>query len=1485
MPQAPQPDPSASPAETSPEEQERRFRRFTRRLLEAQRYDFLDEELFTLENLSKTFTEFCDIIAEELEAESCTIHLQLYDPESLDAESLERDIEQKLERLAARHGFTGEEERGLFWSARGPLLRETTTFPYWLYPKGASLLTASNRGGPWAKLLSHRSQRIAPLRIGISKQIYQDSSARIRDHLSIQRSRGFQRLGGVDAYVWTNTEWQSIFRNFYGVPLQIHSLGESIGILKVENKKPGPEASLSTLLVQSEDLENQFSRHITERNSGKPLREISTSLLALAYLLRDIRTDEFTRSLDGDSPDSQILLPFPHVDYESFRKDLEGSEDKEAFSEIIRKQGEAKYTSLRPVDRDHRPPIQIFASSLEEEQRLWELLLSRKEELEREVQEESLEELITKVYALYEKIRVSSEQISYSKLLNEGLVTSSLGTLSLERSADLPDFCFKLVFTTQGGAAPDLYIRIAPKPNELGKAAKLFGKSAKHYEKINLFWSLKSEARRRHSPGFCLGEFVFVEDAEGKHKITDLLADRLAARTQSLIQALPQAEFSAPDTRKLSWAALEIGKLIEREIAYRANHSRNPMPLTAMEFYRIPISHLCFVDDLRKRRQRGIPVQADLDRRIRSILEDSQLAPSTRYLSRVKEYRSLLGRLGERYEGLIRGNLALGFLLLYFRRGELASATGAEESCPELEDFRARLESFGQIVEPIFEKILRRETGLAEMQAESSEDAGSSDIRTLEEVRRFIEWGRFLDDFRFSTPPWSCIKDKEEPLDRVLETLFREDLLVFEGTKVVKESVEALKSALEGFLRKPSAELDEEWHQTLEDLLFRTYDSFAQAEYSLFCQLANSRFLKREAGLFRRFYSTCFQLRALLCKSRRDLESERDLADVRGVFEHLDTNSRGEGTEKGPRTLWMKLLEFLDQYSTTDLRRCLRPDASQETLLFNFIGTYKRTRMMHHFLRRQVAASCLEWELGRFDLVGSRAVCLFGHQVFSLYEYLWNRGDPFFSFRLEERNLDRFVADQSLEPGADPPFEKASEDRWRQPPPWLGIRTKVSGSGYGASYRAVHLAVLMDPESVREVSSKHPIYTPETVRRALGILLRQFDPEFYERYPRLAYHRNLIRRKYSRWSREVESRTRRGRTAEAKADSRIHSAAFLFEGVIDVLILLLERQAAQDPGREPDTKVIGAFRPGGAIEQLLETVPDILAYGKEYSKRLTRGLLEEENLGSHPFRCRTWNGPASDTCKKCRENGGPPDGGNGAWDRPGPCRIYGKIRSLLEDLKGTWILPEAEGLALTRLLEREQKYFEDLETTDPHSLGVVFFIREEKARDLEAELKAVKAITDLHSLGPGGGLVPWARFLKRFHVEHASFLLERGRRSDRGGLWLREGREVLERLQNYLLLFSADREGKGRQEFAGWTAYDLFYYVRSLIPVEIQIRTELADTVAEQYHDPLYKGRPSTATILARKRIEALGEELEDWDLDMDRVYQDYVRQAQQRDG
>jgi len=117
----------------------------------------------------------------------------------------------------------------------------------------------------------------------------------------------------------------------------------------------------------------------------------------------------------------------------------------------------------------------------------------------------------------------------------------------------------------------------------------------------------------------------------------------------------------------------------------------------------------------------------------------------------------------------------------------------------------------------------------------------------------------------------------------------------------------------------------------------------------------------------------------------------------------------------------------------------------------------------------------------------------------------------------------------------------------------------------------------------------------------------------------------------------------------------------------------------------------------------------------------------------------------------------------------------------------------------------------------------------------------------------------------------------------RTGLSWRDQENVFYRIQNYVLLYDrSDNRNldKGQERFLGWTSYGLFYYLRSLIPMEVQIRTMLADTLAEQYHDAIYKGAPPKGTEFPRRQMENIAEELDNLDKEMEIDFEDYINRS-----
>lgn len=135
------------------------------------------------------------------------------------------------------------------------------------------------------------------------------------------------------------------------------------------------------------------------------------------------------------------------------------------------------------------------------------------------------------------------------------------------------------------------------------------------------------------------------------------------------------------------------------------------------------------------------------------------------------------------------------------------------------------------------------------------------------------------------------------------------------------------------------------------------------------------------------------------------------------------------------------------------------------------------------------------------------------------------------------------------------------------------------------------------------------------------------------------------------------------------------------------------------------------------------------------------------------------------------------------------------------------------------------------------------------------------------------------RAIRHIRREQKSYLFAQGSKDEKAGLWLRDKANVLSRLKNYTLLFSRDDPAPDTQAmFAGWNAHDLYYYLRSLIPVEIQVRTKLVDTFAEQYHDAVYKKKtPPSGTELPRVNMIGVGNSIDRADRELEIDYEDYA--------
>lgn len=241
----------------------------------------------------------------------------------------------------------------------------------------------------------------------------------------------------------------------------------------------------------------------------------------------------------------------------------------------------------------------------------------------------------------------------------------SIAAVSLEpwQEDEQPDFHFKitLTFKPQPNTTADatgqrksleLYMVILPTREEI-KESKV--PNADKYKRMNQTWwsengeitlsryhqeyrelhfnNKEEERGEQGGTGEILGEIVKYPDASW---VTDLILDRLAARVQAFANSVPVATFTKDDTYKLTWAAFEIGKMIERLVADHANRYENPIPLTAIDFYRIPISSIGFMDATQKRRQKLDRISDSIDVYLKGTIFQMEMTDSVDYTSRVK---------------------------------------------------------------------------------------------------------------------------------------------------------------------------------------------------------------------------------------------------------------------------------------------------------------------------------------------------------------------------------------------------------------------------------------------------------------------------------------------------------------------------------------------------------------------------------------------------------------------------------------------------------------------------------------------------------------------------------------------------------------------------------------------------------------------------------------------------------------------------------
>ena len=157
----------------------------------------------------------------------------------------------------------------------------------------------------------------------------------------------------------------------------------------------------------------------------------------------------------------------------------------------------------------------------------------------------------------------------------------------------------------------------------------------------------------------------------------------------------------------------------------------------------------------------------------------------------------------------------------------------------------------------------------------------------------------------------------------------------------------------------------------------------------------------------------------------------------------------------------------------------------------------------------------------------------------------------------------------------------------------------------------------------------------------------------------------------------------------------------------------------------------------------------------------------------------------------------------------------------------------------------------------------------------------------LNDLANPGGIEAQLRAWERFRRGQKEFLFWLGADHSSGANGLRTRDDVLGRLENYSLLcckiLGTSKESSIAAIFQKWNARDLFYYVRSLVPMEVQVRTHLANVLAEQYHDRVYKQHPRASSLVPRTRMNEVAADLDELDKELEADFEGYVERESNR--
>jgi ppGpp synthetase/RelA/SpoT-type nucleotidyltranferase len=635
--------------------------------------------------------------------------------------------------------------------------------------------------------------------------------------------------------------------------------------------------------------------------------------------------------------------------------------------------------------------------------------------------------------------------------------------------------------------------------------------------------------------------------------------------------------------------------------------------------------------------------------------------------------------------------------------------------------------------------------------------------------------------------------------------------------ELVMTNLRASPQALAG-LSSPPLEGEQMSENEISEYVFRRYDPFVTQCISLYILLTNVINENGDENGYKSFYENSRQLTRFL---REKFESSHQLNEQWRDVPKLLSATKRLIDELG------QLRAKVSELSTTDFSAVMNtavedfPGSQQEESSDVFLtvkGIYKRVRTLINISGNQLCPPLLNWETSRFDYVGARINCLFKNQVFAIYEHLWNRGDPFSHWTSGARkDTDRNpLADTPKHPRPEGGHPRIEDEASRQR--WLSIQTKIHKGEEG--YNAWQISALLDPRAVLKgyYYSGKSLYNINALRDYLVLAFGKWHEDAAKEYHNKAEERSQWQEEYCRWFRSGYIRH-----------------------VLRKDPVGLERELEQD-----------VYFP----EYLLRTPLDIFIHLLETNLMSKQDLLEIL-------------GPLGDFIQGYSNNDEP----EVLWKAAQ--KIYAKASALANGEYSKRDIPDNNDgqLSYLELVELEKALFWQIPALKAESsrFGKNF----EKWPDLRAfENETLSArLADMRRILEVGTEVSeiWRKGLRHILIELQS--IQKQSLFDIGEL--RSSRNVLDRILCYVLLF---RPEGSDDKFKDWSAHDLFYYVASLVPAEIQVRTALADTMAEQYHG-VYKSNvdPAHSVAVQRRRLQEMGRKLDDLDRETEAIYDGYI--------